>query len=120
MKQLVLEKIVVSGFPPVNKRCLWLKGNTFYYWYNGAWRSTDSNIDIDDLDKVVEQTVKQEITNVIGDAPEAYNTLGELAGYIEEHESESSERDKNIEANTSAIEELKEKVEAGSNDGWEG
>ena len=59
MRQLVLEKIVISGFPPVNKRCLWLKGNTFYYWYKGAWRSIDSEIDI------VKKIVKDEMENAV-------------------------------------------------------
>ena len=123
MKQLVLEKIVVSGFPPVNKRCLWLKGNTFYFWFKGAWRSIDSNIDISNeyIDEKVTEVVSEEITKVIGNAPEEYDTLEELAQYAAEHKVESEERDANISANTEAIEELKDKVTTGgSTDGWEG
>lgn len=123
MKQLVLEKIVVSGFPPVNKRCLWLKGNTFYFWYKGAWRSVDSNIEVNEdyIDEKVTEVVSEEITKVVGNAPEEYDTLGELAQYAAEHEIESEERDANISANTEAIKELEEKIAAGgggTGDGW--
>ena len=121
MRQLVLEKIVISGFPPVNKRCLWLKGNTFYYWYKGAWRSIDSEVDIDSeyIDNKVTEVVSEEIINVIGDAPEEYNTLGELAQYAAEHEIESEKRNANISANTEAIKILEEKVTTGGTSvGW--
>lgn len=113
MKQLVLEKIVVSGFPPVNKRCLWLKGNTFYYWYKGAWRSIDSNIEVNDeyIDEKVSETVAQEITNVLGNAPAEFDTLGEVAEYITKHEEEATERQNDIEANKTAIDDLNEKVD---------
>lgn len=58
---------------------------------------------------------------MIGDAPEEYDTLGELAQYAAEHKAESEERDANISANTEAIKELKDKVATGgSTDGWEG
>lgn len=122
MKQLVLEKIVVSGFPPVNKRCLWLKGNTFYYWYKGAWRSIDSNIDIDeeDIEEKIAEIVTEEVTKVVGNAPEEYNTLEELAQYAADHKIESEERDANISANTEAIKELTERVIASDTDSWEG
>ena len=122
MKQLVLEKIVVSGFPPVNKRCLWLKGNTFYYWYKGAWRSIDSNIDIDEegIEEKITEIVTEEVTKVVGNAPEEYNTLEELAQYATDHKIESEERDANISANTEAIKELTERVIASDTDSWEG
>lgn len=122
MKQLVLEKIVVSGFPPVNKRCLWLKGNTFYFWYKGAWRSIDSNIDINEeyIDGKVNEAISEEITKVVGNAPEEYDTLGELAQYASEHEKEARERDVNISANTEAIKVIEEKIAAVDNgDEWE-
>lgn len=120
MKQLVLEKIVVSGFPPVNKRCLWLRGNTFYYWYKGAWRSIDS-VDIDEeyVDDRISEVVSEEITKVIGNAPEEYDTLGELAQYASEHKIESEERDTKIDANTEAVEAIKEKIAAiDESSGW--
>ena len=120
MKQLVLEKIVVSGFPPVNKRCLWLRGNTFYYWYKGAWRSIDS-VDIDEeyVDDRISEVVSEEITKVIGNAPEEYDTLGELAQYASEHKVESEERDTKIDANTEAVEAIKEKIAAiDESGGW--
>ena len=123
MKQLVLEKIVVSGFPPVNKRCLWLRGNTFYFWYKGAWRSIDSNIDINEeyIDGKVNEAISEEITKVVGNAPEEYDTLGELAQYASEHEKEARERDVNISANTEAIKVIEEKIAAVDNgDEWEG
>ena len=123
MKQLVLEKIVVSGFPPVNKRCLWLRGNTFYFWYKGAWRSIDSNVDINEdyIDEKVNEVVSEEIIKVVGNAPEEYDTLGELAQYAAEHEIESKERDANISANTEAIKIIEEKIAAGGGvgDEWE-
>ena len=121
MKQLVLEKIVVSGFPPVNKRCLWLKGNTFYFWYKGAWRSIESNIDINEdyIDGKVNEVVSEEITKVVGNAPEEYNTLEELAEYAAIHQIEAEERDANINANTEAIQELKEKI-VDNKDVWTG
>lgn len=114
MKQLVLEKIVVSGFPPVNKRCLWLKGNTFYYWYKGAWRSIDS-VDIDEeyidnkVSEVVSEAVGEEIEKVVGNAPEEYNTLGEVVDYIQDHAVEAESRDERISENTDAIKDLNEK-----------
>ena len=124
MKQLVLEKIVVSGFPPVNKRCLWLRGNTFYFWYKGAWRSIDSNVDINEdyIEEKVNEVVSEEITKVVGNAPEEYDTLGELAQYASDHEIESKERDANISANTEAIKIIEEKIAAGGGigDEWEG
>lgn len=124
MKQLVLEKIVVSGFPPVNKRCLWLKGNTFYFWYKGAWRSIESNIDINNeyIDEKVSEVVSEEITNIVGNAPEEYDTLGELAQYASDHKIEAEERDANISANTEAIKKIEEKIAAGGGigDEWEG
>lgn len=113
MRQLVLEKIVVSGFPPVNKRCLWLKGNTFYYWYKGAWRSIDSNIEVNEeyIDEKVSETVAQEIITILGDAPEEMDTLSEISEYITKHEEEATERQSNIEENRTDIEVLKEQIE---------
>ena len=112
MKQLVLEKIVVSGFPPVNKRCLWLKGNTFYFWYKGAWRSINSEIDINNeyIDEKVSETVAEEITKVIGNAPEEFDTLGEVHEYMQSHVEEATARDESIEENAKDIEALEEKV----------
>lgn len=112
MRQLVLEKIVVSGFPPVNKRCLWLKGNTFYFWYKGAWRSVDSNIEVNEdyIDEKVSETVSQELGNIIGNAPEHLDTLGEIAEQFTKHEEEATERQSGIEENKAAIDELKERV----------
>lgn len=123
MRQLVLEKIVVSGFPPVNKRCLWLKGNTFYYWFKGAWRSIDSNIDInnDYIDERVSETVAQELTEVLGNAPEEYDTLGEIADYINSHSQEASAMRSDIDTNESSIADLNEKLEnldTESGSGW--
>ena len=112
MRQLVLEKIVVSGFPPVNKRCLWLKGNTFYFWYKGAWRSVDSNIEVNEdyIDEKVSETVSQELENIIGNAPDHLDTLGEIAEQVTKHEEEATERQSDIEENKAAIDELKEQV----------
>lgn len=112
MRQLVLEKIVVSGFPPVNKRCLWLKGNTFYFWYKGAWRSVDSNIEVNEdyIDEKVSETVSQELGNIIGNAPSHLDTLGEIAEQFTKHEEEATERQSDIEENKAAIDELKEQV----------
>ena len=116
MRQLVLEKIVISGFPPVNKRCLWLKGNTFYYWYKGAWRSIDSEIDIDSdyidnkVTEVVSETIGEEINKVIGSAPEEYDTLGEVVEYMQGHEAESEERDAQLDEHAAAIQDLNEKI----------
>lgn len=120
MRQLVLEKIVVSGFPPVNKRCLWLKGNTFYFWYKGAWRSIDSNVDINE--EYIEEKVNEVVSEkVVGNAPEEYNTLEEFAEYAIKHEIEADERDENIAANTEAIKSLEDKVaNSGIPGSWEG
>ena len=112
MKQLVLEKIVVSGFPPINKRCLWLKGNTFYFWFKGAWRSINSEVDINNeyIDEKVSETVAEEITKVVGTAPENFDTLGEVHDYIQSHVEEATARDEDIKENAKSIEELEEKV----------
>ena len=120
MKQLVLEKIVVSGFPPVNKRCLWLKGSTFYFWYKGAWRSIDSNIEVNEdyIDEKVSETVSQELNSVLGNAPEELDTLGEVAEYIAKHTEESNMMKDNIGDNTEAIEDLKKKVDEGGGGGF--
>lgn len=124
MRQLVLEKIVVSGFPPVNKRCLWLKGNTFYFWYKGAWRSINSNIDINEeyIDEKVSEAVSEEMIKVVGNAPEEYDTLGEFADFVEEHKIEAEERDTAIGANTEAIKKIEEKIASGTGlpNTWEG
>ena len=124
MRQLVLEKIVVSGFPPVNKRCLWLKGNTFYFWYKGAWRSINNNIDFDEdyVDEKVAEVVSEEMIKVVGNAPENYDTLGELAHYVTEHKVEAEERDLAIDENTEAIKKLEDKITNGSGipNVWEG
>ena len=123
MKQLVLEKIVISGFPPVNKRCLWLKGNTFHYWYKGAWRSIDSNIDINEdyIDEKVTEVVSGEMNKVIGNAPEEFNTLEELAKYVTDHEIEAEERDASISKNTETIKKLEDKINSSdeSTSSWE-
>ena len=112
MKQLVLEKIVVSGFPPVNKRCLWLKGNTFYFWYKGAWRSINSEIDINNeyIDEKVSEAVTEEITKVVGTAPEDFDTLGEIHEYIQTHAEEATVRNESIKENAEDIEKLEEKI----------
>lgn len=124
MRQLVLEKIIVSGFPPVNKRCLWLKGNTFYFWYKGAWRSIDSNVDVNEeyIDEKVNEAVSEEMVKVVGNAPEEYNTLEEFAHYVTEHKVEAEERDVVIDANTEAIKKIEEKIAAGAGipNSWEG
>lgn len=120
MQQLVLEKIIISGFPPVNKRCLWLRGKTFYYWTNGAWRSIDNKEYVDE--KVSEIT--EEITNIRGEAPDNFNSLKEIADYISSHEEESTKRGEDISTNASAIKDLEEKVDSlenagdGGNLGW--
>ena len=123
MKQLVLEKIVVSPFAPMNKRCLWIKGNSFYYWYKGAWRSIETEIEINNeyIDERVSEVVSEEIVKVIGDAPEELDTLGELAQYAADHAIESEERDANIAANAEAIKELEDKIATGGGvtDAWE-
>lgn len=113
MRQLVLEKIVVSGFPPVNKRCLWLKGNTFYFWYKGAWRSIDSEVDINNeyIDEKVSEVVSKEIETVIGNAPDNLDTLSEIADYLAKHEEEATEMQSNIGENKTAIEELDERLD---------
>ena len=33
MKQIVLEKVIISMNPPSDKRCLWIRNGSFYYWY---------------------------------------------------------------------------------------
>lgn len=120
MRQLVLEKIVVSGFPPVNKRCLWLKGNTFYFWYKGAWRSIDTEIDINNeyIDERVSEVVSQEITNVMGDAPENMDTLGEVAEHLGSHEVEATRRDEEIDVLKEKVKTLEESGTGGGNSGW--
>lgn len=112
MRQLVLEKIVISAFAPLNKRCLWLKGNTFHYWFNGAWRSINSEIDINNeyIDEKVSETVTEELTKVVGTAPENFDTLGEVHDYIQSHVEEATTRNELIEENTKNIEELEERV----------
>lgn len=112
MRQLVLEKIVISGFPPVNKRCLWLKGNTFYFWYKGAWRSIDSEIDINNeyIDEKVSETVAEEVNKIVGTAPENFDTLGEIHEYVQSHVEEATTRDESIEENAKNIEALEEKI----------
>lgn len=74
------------------------------------------------IDDKVTEVVSEEITKVIGNAPDEYDTLGELAQYVSDHKIKSEERDTNISANTEAIKELEEKITAGGgiSDGWEG
>ena len=125
MKQLVLEKIVVSPFPPMNKRCLWIKGNTFNYWYNGAWRSIDTEIDIDEeyINEKVNESVSTEKTKLVGDAPQEYDSIEEIAQHIVDHKEETEEISENINANTESIKKLEEQIAAGGSgmpSEWEG
>lgn len=115
MKQLVLEKIVISPFPPINKRCLWINGRSFMYWYNGAWRSVETEIDIaeDYIDEKVNEVVSEEVDKLVGNAPENLDTIDELAKYTEKHDAESAVMDANIDSNTKAIKELEEKIATG-------
>ena len=126
MRQLVLEKIVISPFPPMNKRCLWIKGDTFNYWYKGAWRTIDTSIEIDgeDVDDIIAEAVATEVANVVGKAPAEYDTLEEIAKHIVEHKVESATMQGNITANTEAIEDLAGKIgtggsgDSGDDEGW--
>ena len=55
----------------------------------------------------------------MGNAPEEYDTLGELAQYASEHKIESEERDTKIDTNTKAVEAIKEKIAAiDESSGW--
>ena len=67
------------------------------------------------------EIVSEEITKVVGDAPEEYDTLGELAQYAAEHKIESDKRDEIISANTKEIIAIKEQIAAGgeSESSWE-
>lgn len=116
MRSIVLEKIVVSAFPPINRRCLWLKDNTFYFWRDGAWRSVDSNVSVNTeyidskVNEVVSETVSEEITKVVGNASEEFDTLEELEAYAKAHAVEAEARGEAIAANTEAIEDLEQKL----------
>lgn len=73
------------------------------------------------VEEKVNEVVSEEITKVVGNAPEEYDTLGELAQYASDHEIESKERDANIIANTEAIKIIEEKITAIDKiDEWEG
>lgn len=50
------------------------------------------------------------MTKVIGDAPEEYDSLGEIHDYIKTHVEEATTRDENIKTNAENIEALEEKV----------
>lgn len=94
MKQIILEKIVISPFPPVNKRCLWLNGSIFRYWYNGAWRTVDSDVEINNeyIDQKVSEVVETKVPTisetvvekVVADAPKEMDTFKEVADQIED------------------------------------
>lgn len=79
------------------------------------WRLIDSNVDIDEsyidekVTEVVSETIGEEINKVVGNAPEEYNTLGEVVGYLQEHSAESEVRDEQLEEHASAIKDLNEK-----------
>ena len=96
------------------------------YWYNGAWRSVDTEIDIADdyIDEKVNEVVIEKVVELKGDAPENLDTIEELSKHIEDHEVKAEIRDTNIDANTKAIKELEEKIAAGGGSGlpseWEG
>lgn len=72
------------------------------------------------IEEKVTEVVSEEMTKIVGNAPEDYDTLEELAQYATDHKIESEERDANISANTEAIKELKEKVIVDGTDDWEG
>jgi hypothetical protein len=80
------------------------------------------DINEDYIDEKVNEVVSEEITKVVGNAPEEYDTLGELAQYASEHEKEARERDVNISANAEAIKIIEEKIATGGGvgDEWEG
>jgi methyl-accepting chemotaxis protein len=58
----------------------------------------------------VDEAVSEEIEKVVGDAPEAYNTLGEVVDYMQEHVAEAESRNERIEENTDAIKDINEKL----------
>lgn len=122
MKQLILEKIIISGFPPSNKRCLWIKGNTFYFWYKGAWRSIDSEIDINNeyIDEKVSETVAKEIDSLLDEAPEELNTFPEIVDQIVTFTEDNAEVKSIALENTMAIEEIKKQLENGGTSGGSG
>ena len=47
---------------------------------------------------------------MVGDAPEEYNTLGEVMDYMQEHIAEAESRDERIDENTDAIKDINEKL----------
>lgn len=50
------------------------------------------------------------MTKIIGNAPEEYDSLGEIHDYIQTHAEEATARDEDIKTNTENIEALEEKV----------
>lgn len=58
------------------------------------------------------ETISEEIDKVIGSAPEEYNTLGEVVEYMQEHKTESEERDAQLDEHAAAIQDLNEKITA--------
>lgn len=53
------------------------------------------------------------MTKVLGNAPEEYDTLEEIAHYVTEHKVEAEERDIIIDSNVEAIKKLEDKIAAG-------
>ena len=63
------------------------------------------------------------MTKLIGDAPQEYDSIEEIAQHITDHKVETEEISENISANTESIKKLEEQIAAGGGgmpSEWEG
>lgn len=88
-----IQNIVVSNTQPTNKNVLWVdtSKNTkqLKIFYNNVWTNALNTLNPKELTSILEQSKQytdEQIKELIGSAPEALNTLKELANAIEENE----------------------------------
>ena len=63
------------------------------------------------------------MTKLIGDAPQEYDSIEEIAQHITDHKVETEEINENVSANTESIKKLEEQIAAGGSgmpSEWEG
>ena len=66
--------------------------------------------DLDTTTAQIREQISTEISGIIADAPESFDTLKEISDWISTHEGSASEMNSSIAANTKAIEEINSKL----------
>ena len=103
---ITLKGITISKYPPQDKHMLWINAGKMYY-FSGQWILINEEY----VDSKVNEVVGAEVGKIMGDAPEQFDTLGEVADYINDHDLEVKEMKENISENTTNIIEVDKDVD---------